>query len=104
MEHKPFPNPMSTELELIQLLMEAGFQSIEIVSDRLDHLYVNFDHRIECLWRRATRHTLEKLSPRQFDLLKQRLNEELDSQNRPDGFHEEFHVFYTMASISEYEQ
>ena len=90
--------PMPSAEELNNIFSEAGFQSVEITPDSLDHRYANFDHWIECLWRHGTRSALEKLNDEQFQILKQQLCEELESENRPDGFHEEFNVFYTIAS------
>ena len=89
---------MPTSAELHALFVEAGFTSIQIVPDQLDHLYVNFDHWMECLWHHGTRSSLEQLNEEQLHILKAQLCEELESENRPDGFHEEFNVFYTIAS------
>lgn len=91
--------PMPSQEELGILFAEAGFQSVEIVPDRLDHRYANFDHWMECLWQHGPRSALEKLNEEQLQILKQQLCEELEDENRPDGFHDELNVFYTIASL-----
>lgn len=89
---------MPTRDELQELVLGAGFNSVEIVSDRLDHVYLNFDHWMEGLWHHSTRSVLEKLNQEQLVKLREGLLEELQSENRPDGFHEELNVLYTLAS------
>ena len=91
-------HPMPSAKELDVLFKETGFSSVQIVHDRLEHLYANFDHWWDCLWKRATRSVMEKLSDEQLDLIQSELTQELESVNRPDGFHEDLEVFYTIAS------
>ncbi|MBS0604283.1 MAG: class I SAM-dependent methyltransferase [Verrucomicrobia bacterium] len=93
-----YPHPMPDEEELRELFHISGFSSLEIVPDWLDHTYANFDHWWECLSLRASRSTLEKLTEEQRQTLKQELSVELEEQSRPDGFHEEFHVYYVTGN------
>lgn len=90
-------HPMPTEQELKELFVEAGFSSIHLSTSTLAHRYFNFEHWFECLWRHATRSSLEKLSPEQLEILQQNLCEALDTENRSDGFHETMNVIYTIA-------
>lgn len=89
--------PMPSLEELSVLFSETGFKSIQIQEDRLDHLYANFDHWWECLWSHGTRIGLEQLSEEQLYSLKEQLEQALETANRPDGFHEELEVYYTVA-------
>jgi ubiquinone/menaquinone biosynthesis C-methylase UbiE len=84
--------------ELSALFTEAGFSTIQIVQDHLEHLYANFDHWWDCLWKHAMRRVMAQLNEEQLISLKAQLNQELESANRPNGFHEDFEVFYTIAS------
>lgn len=90
--------PMPSAEELSALLTEAGFSTIQIVQDHLEHLYANFDHWWDCLWKHGVRKVMEQLDENQLSSLKAELNQELESANRPDGFHENLEVFYTIAS------
>lgn len=89
---------ISSAEKLSSLFTEAGFSKIQIVQDNLEHLYANFDHWWECLWKHANRSVMEQLSEKQLSSLKAELNQALENANRPDGFHEEFEVFYIIAS------
>ncbi len=91
-------HPMPSAKELDVLFKETGFSAVQIVHDRLEHLYANFDHWWDCLWKRGSRSVLEKLNDEQLDLIQSELTEELESVNRPDGFHEDLEVFYTIAT------
>lgn len=76
----------------------AGFTSIQIIQDTLDHLYVNFDHWWECL---KQQNALEKLTEVQLHSMRDQLQRELEMVNRVDGFHEELEVVYAIASNSD---
>lgn len=93
-------HPRCSAEELSTLFTEAGFSAIQIVQDNLEHLYANFDHWWDCLWKHAMRKVMEQLGDNQLMFLKTELNRELENANRPDGFHEDFEVFYTIASTS----
>jgi ubiquinone/menaquinone biosynthesis C-methylase UbiE len=90
--------PMPSIEELNTLFTEAGYPAVRVVQDSLDHLYANFDHWWDCLWRHSSRHGLEQLDEEQLMAIKSELHEELEGANRPDGFHEDFEVFYTIAA------
>ncbi len=90
--------PMPTPQELQELFEESQFSAIEIVPDKLDHIYLNFDHWWDCLWKHAMRSILEKLTEEQIAAIKEELSSELESFSRPDGFHEDFNVYYTTAN------
>lgn len=90
-----FPPPMPAELQ--QLFEGNRFSSIEIIPDKLDHVYMHFDHWWECLSAHASRMALEKLTESQSARIKEELAHELSAWNRPDGFHEQFNVYYTTA-------
>lgn len=91
-------HPMPSHEDLSALFSDAGFQSIQIKQEQLDHTYANFDHWWECLWHHGTRAGLEQLNEEQLGALKNELDQALESVNRPDGFHEELEVYYTVAS------
>lgn len=91
-------HPMHSAEELNDLFTGAGFTKVQIVQDSLEHLYANFDHWWDCLWKHVMRSILEQLNEEQVVSIKTQLSQELESSNRPDGFHENFEVFYTIAS------
>ncbi len=94
----PFAYPISSFEQLEMLIAQAGFTGVKIVSEKYDHVYANFDHWLNSLWRHAARDALEKLNEDQLQSLKDELCSELDEENRCDGFHEELNVIYAIAT------
>jgi len=90
--------PMPSIQELNALFTETGFSEVRVVHDRLEHLYANFDQWWNGLWGHGMRTGLEQLNEEQLASLKAELYEELKGEYRPDGFHENLEVFYTLAS------
>lgn len=91
-------HPLQTEESLRALFDPEGFSSLTIIPDRLDHVFTNFDHWWECLFGHASRSALEQLTFTQMSQLREELIDALSAANRSDGFHEEYHAWYTIAS------
>ncbi len=90
--------PMPSAHELNALFREAGFSKVRVLHDSLEHLYVNFDQWWNYMYSHAMRTGLEKLNEEQLASFKAELFKKLKKEYKPDGFPENFEVFYILAS------
>ena len=79
---------------LERALREAGFQSIHIMEDQKEFVYLDFDEWWAVQWSHVNRVVLESLQSQVMDDFKEDLSRHIKSVEEPDGIHQIFRVLH----------
>jgi ubiquinone/menaquinone biosynthesis C-methylase UbiE len=79
------------------LLSEAGFESIRVIEEEADFVYVNEEEWWATMWTLGLRGTMEEMGATTLERFKREIFERIQAFMQPDGFHIPFRVLCTLG-------